>query len=130
MVLCAREEAEKARKSTKLAAEAKCAAEEASQVRKEEMNHETQTEMEIPPPRPPSPEVLDEPCSVAPMFTSGLLDQVIQEGVKCLFQAEVTGEPLPKIAWFKDGISVDKNTDYICNFESGISTLMTLQTGV
>jgi hypothetical protein len=124
MVLCAREEAEKARESAKLAEEAKCAAEEASQFRKEEMNHETQTEMEIPPPRPPAPEILEEPCSVAPIFTTGLLDQVVQEGVKCSFHAKDTGEPLSRITWFKDGISVDKNTDYICYFESGICTLM------
>ena len=75
---------------------------------------------ELPPPRPPSPE---EPRPVAPVFSSGLTDTVITEGVPCRLSAEVSGVPVPKLTWFKDGISVEKNTDYISQFQDGVCSL-------
>ena len=74
-----------------------------------------------PPPRPPSPEL--EPRPVAPVFTKHLMDLVIDEGAKCYLEAEVSGVPVPKITWFKDGIPVATNTDYITGFQEGVCTL-------
>ena len=73
------------------------------------------------PPRPPTPEL--EPRPVAPIFTKGLDDLVTTEGNNCCLQAEVSGIPVPKITWFKDGIAVDNNTDYIARFEKGVCSL-------
>ena len=93
---------------------------EKKEIIKRSAESNTQTEVE-PPPRPPSPEL--EPRSVAPIFSSGLSDTVITEGVSCCLMAEVSGVPLPKITWFKDGIPVDSNTDYISRFQSGTCSL-------
>ena len=75
---------------------------------------------ELPPPRPPSPE---EPRPVAPVFTVGLTDTVITEGVPCRLTAEVSGVPVPRMTWFKDGIPVERNTDYIAHFQAGLCSL-------
>ena len=34
------------------------------------------------------------------------------EGERCVLRARVTGTPVPKITWFKDGVPVDLNFGY------------------
>ena len=96
------------------------AARELEEKKKIEVSQNTQTDEE-PPPRPPAPDL--EPRPVAPIFTKGLKDLVIMEGNGCSLNAEVSGVPIPKITWFKDGIPVDDNTDYISKFENGVCSL-------
>ena len=96
------------------------AARELEEKKKIEVSQNTQTDEE-PPPRPPTPDL--EPRPVAPIFTKGLKDLVIVEGDSCCLNAEVSGVPVPTITWFKDGIPVDDNTDYISKFENGICSL-------
>ena len=116
-----REEAERlaARLAEERAEVARMEAEKKELMKKSESQN-TQTDAE-PPPRPPSPE--PEPRPVAPVFVSGLTDTVITEGVSCRLSAQVSGVPVPRITWFKDGISVDQNTDYIATFQAGLCSL-------
>ena len=127
MAISAKEEAQRAKAAAEKAEEAKIAAEQASQLQKNERSHQTQTETEAPPPRPQTP-VMEEQPAVAPVFTTHIKDLVIEEGIHCILKAEVSGVPLPKITWFKDGISVDNNTDYVTKFENGICSLMIEET--
>ena len=121
----AREEAEAARKAARQAEEARLAVELLNKQNCEvvRQSHETQTEEEEAPVRPPPPEVEEEPRSVAPIFTEGLQDLVLDEGVGCVLYATVSGIPPPSITWFKDGIPVASNTDYMTECSGGACSL-------
>ena len=94
---------------------------EAYKKKKVEVCQDTQTYEEAPI-KPPTPEM--EVRSVAPIFSKGLDDLVILEGKWCCFYAEVSGIPEPRITWFKDGIPVENNSDYISKHEKGTCTLV------
>jgi membrane protein involved in colicin uptake len=59
----------------------------------------------------------------APVFTSPLSDAIIQEGSRFTFLCHVTGTPVPVVTWFKDGISIQNNPDYLTTFDQGLCTL-------
>lgn len=42
----------------------------------------------------------------------------------------VTGNPIPEIVWFKDGVSVENNPDYRTTFDNGICRLTIEETFV
>lgn len=64
-----------------------------------------------PPPRPPPP------ATVCPHFEVDLTDLVLLEGDRCHMKAKVSGDPSPKMTWFKDGVPVDKNPDYRSEYD-------------
>ncbi|OAD58515.1 Muscle M-line assembly protein unc-89 [Eufriesea mexicana] len=60
---------------------------------------------------------------LAPEFTLPLHDATVQEGEKFTFQCNLIGQPTPEIVWFKDGISILNNPDYLTTYVHGICTL-------
>lgn len=60
-----------------------------------------------------------------PEFVLPLNNATVKEGEKFLFECKVTGNPTPKITWWKEGISVDNNPDYQTKFnrEEGLCSL-------
>ena len=121
----AKEEVDAAREMSQRAEEAMLAAElvirQQAKVMKESI--ETQTEENPAPVRPPLPKEEEDPRPVAPIFTEGLEDLVMDEGVGCVLQAKVSGVPSPVITWFKDGIPVASNTDYVTECLGGACSL-------
>ena len=49
--------------------------------------------------------------------------EVVAEGEGCSLEAKVTGHPCPRVTWFKDGVPVSSNTDYITHTHNGVSRL-------
>ncbi|KRF98945.1 uncharacterized protein Dwil_GK12604, isoform C [Drosophila willistoni] len=64
----------------------------------------------------------------SPLFTRPLKDAVTREGVRFVFECEVTGTPEPTVEWFKDGISIVSNADYKTTFDKGICRLVIEET--
>lgn len=58
-----------------------------------------------------------------PSFIQPLRNAIIQEGDKVILECAVTGTPEPKIEWFKDGISIQNNSDYHTTYNQGLCTL-------
>ena len=109
------------KKEAELETKLKLEADKLAAKAKEETDKAIEAAIAKVPPRPPTPEL--DPRPVAPIFTTGLTDLVISEGDGCCFHAEVSGIPEPIITWFKDGIPVEKNTDYISEHEKGVCKL-------
>ncbi|XP_011705984.1 PREDICTED: uncharacterized protein LOC105461199 isoform X2 [Wasmannia auropunctata] len=61
--------------------------------------------------------------SLAPEFTVPLNDVTVQEGQKFTFQCHLIGQPVPEIIWYKDGISILNNPDYLTTYINGVCTL-------
>lgn len=61
--------------------------------------------------------------SLAPEFTVPLNDATIQEGKKFSFECHLIGQPIPEVVWYKDGISILNNPDYLTTYINGICTL-------
>uniref|UniRef100_A0A182IY25 Ig-like domain-containing protein n=1 Tax=Anopheles atroparvus TaxID=41427 RepID=A0A182IY25_ANOAO len=59
-------------------------------------------------------------------FVQPLADLCVQEGQRARLQCVVAGYPDPTIEWYKDGISVQGNSDYRTGFDaaSGVCTLV------
>ena len=66
---------------------------------------------------------LNVPVLMAPQFTVPLNDATIQEGEKLTFECCVIGFPEPEVCWYKDGISIISNPDYLTKYKEGICTL-------
>lgn len=60
---------------------------------------------------------------LAPEFTIPLHDATVQEGEKFTFQCNLIGQPTPEVIWYKDGISILNNPDYLTTYIHGICTL-------
>ncbi|XP_046833263.1 uncharacterized protein LOC124430549 isoform X3 [Vespa crabro] len=60
---------------------------------------------------------------VSPEFTIPLNDATVQEGERFTFECRLIGYPIPEVVWYKDGISILNNPDYLTTFHQGISTL-------
>ncbi|XP_078042862.1 uncharacterized protein LOC144473128 isoform X2 [Augochlora pura] len=60
---------------------------------------------------------------LAPEFTVPLNDTTVQEGEKFTFQCNLVGHPLPEVVWYKDGISILNNPDYLTTYVQGLCTL-------
>lgn len=60
---------------------------------------------------------------LAPEFTIPLHDATVQEGEKFTFQCNLIGQPIPEVIWYKDGISILNNPDYLTTYIHGICTL-------
>ena len=48
-----------------------------------------------------------------PEFSVPLKDLVIDEGAACRLEAKCCGLPTPRISWYKDGMEVGSNSDYV-----------------
>lgn len=59
----------------------------------------------------------------APTFYQGLQDGKLQEGDRFVFKCAVRGVPTPNVEWFKDGISIQNNSDFQATFNNGLCTL-------
>lgn len=70
-----------------------------------------------------SEERLKEPPAQPPAFYQSLLDAKVQEGDRFVFKCAVRGTPTPNVEWFKDGISIQNNSDYQTTFNNGLCTL-------
>ncbi|XP_023348340.1 myosin light chain kinase, smooth muscle, partial [Eurytemora carolleeae] len=68
------------------------------------------------------------PEHVPPVFLHLLQDKVELEGTRCILSAKVSGVPVPIITWFKDGVCVSENKNYISVFKEGVSQLTILET--
>ncbi|XP_037721818.1 uncharacterized protein LOC119554814 isoform X23 [Drosophila subpulchrella] len=64
----------------------------------------------------------------SPLFIRPLKDAVAREGDRLVLECEVTGTPEPSVEWFKDGISIQNNTDYKTTFDKGICRLVIEET--
>uniref|UniRef100_A0A6P4EL74 Muscle M-line assembly protein unc-89 n=1 Tax=Drosophila rhopaloa TaxID=1041015 RepID=A0A6P4EL74_DRORH len=64
----------------------------------------------------------------SPLFIRPLKDAVTREGDRFVFECEVTGTPEPAVEWFKDGISIQNNSDYKTTFDKGICKLVIEET--
>ncbi|XP_020814330.1 muscle M-line assembly protein unc-89 isoform X5 [Drosophila serrata] len=64
----------------------------------------------------------------SPLFIRPLKDAVTREGDRFTFECEVTGTPEPTVEWFKDGISIQNNSDYKTTFDKGICRLVIEET--
>nr|XP_012144065.1 PREDICTED: muscle M-line assembly protein unc-89 isoform X8 [Megachile rotundata] len=60
---------------------------------------------------------------LAPEFTVPLNDATVQEGEKFSFQCNLVGHPLPEVVWYKDGISILNNPDYLTTYVRNVCTL-------
>ncbi|XP_072764140.1 uncharacterized protein [Anoplolepis gracilipes] len=65
----------------------------------------------------------DKVVSLAPEFIVPLGDATIQEGKEFSFECRLIGQPTPEIVWYKDGISILNNPDYVTTYTDGICTL-------
>nr|CAD7442105.1 unnamed protein product [Timema bartmani] len=79
----------------------------------------SEPEPEKPPTPPPKKKLID----VAPVFTLPLCDAIIQEGDKFIFECRVTGVPKPEVTWYKDGIFIQNNPDYLTTCHDGLCRL-------
>ncbi|KAG7188139.1 hypothetical protein KM043_013360 [Ampulex compressa] len=61
--------------------------------------------------------------TLAPEFTIALHDATVQEGEGFTFECHLVGHPSPEIVWYKDGISILNNPDYLTTYVHGICTL-------
>lgn len=118
-LLAAKAEAEAAQAAAAAAEEAKRAAEIAA---KALLETTTVQKIEISTTAPSEKEHVIETLR-APEFTTALSDAVIQEGSKFTFICRVTGNPIPVVTWYKDGISIQSNPDYQTTYDSGLCTL-------
>lgn len=65
----------------------------------------------------------EEVVSLAPEFTVPLSDTTVQEGKEFSFECRLIGQPTPEIVWYKDGISILNNPDYVTTYTDGICIL-------
>jgi len=65
----------------------------------------------------------DKLVSLTPEFTVPLSDATIQEGKEFNFECRLIGQPIPEIVWYKDGISILNNPDYLTTYINGVCTL-------
>ncbi|KYM98945.1 Titin [Cyphomyrmex costatus] len=66
---------------------------------------------------------INEVVSVAPEFTVPLNNATVQEGKEFSFECHLIGQPIPKIVWYKDGISILNNSDYLATYANGVCIL-------
>lgn len=50
-------------------------------------------------------------------------DATVQEGKEFSFECRLIGQPIPEIIWYKDGISILNNPDYLTTYANGVCTL-------
>ncbi|XP_018360288.1 PREDICTED: titin isoform X3 [Trachymyrmex cornetzi] len=61
--------------------------------------------------------------SLAPEFIVPLNDATVQEGKEFSFECYLIGQSIPEIVWYKDGISILNNPDYLTTYINGVCTL-------
>lgn len=66
---------------------------------------------------------IDKIVSLAPEFTVPLSDTTVQEGKEFSFECHLIGQPIPEIVWYKDGISILNNPDYLTTYVNGVCIL-------
>lgn len=65
----------------------------------------------------------EEIASLAPKFIIPLSDATVQEGKEFNFECRLIGQPTPEVVWYKDGISILNNPDYLTTYENDVCTL-------
>lgn len=75
-------------------------------------------------------EAQTERISLVPEFTVPLSDTTVQEGKQFSFECHLVGQPMPEIVWYKDGISILNNPDYLTTYVNGVCTLKIEETFV
>lgn len=68
-------------------------------------------------------QILEKPQQHPPEFYQGLQDAKVQEGDRIVFKCAVRGVPTPNVEWFKDGISIQNNSDFQTTFNNGLCSL-------
>lgn len=61
--------------------------------------------------------------SAAPEFTKHLKSADIPEGAQMTLECQVVGTPAPRVSWQKDGIDLEKNSDFVITQINGACTL-------
>ncbi|XP_018309584.1 uncharacterized protein [Mycetomoellerius zeteki] len=61
--------------------------------------------------------------SLTPEFTVPLNDATVQEGKEFSFECRLIGQPIPEVVWYKDGISILNNPDYLTTYTKGVCIL-------
>ncbi|XP_067210497.1 uncharacterized protein zormin isoform X3 [Linepithema humile] len=61
--------------------------------------------------------------SLAPKFIIPLSDATVQEGKEFNFECRLIGQPTPEVVWYKDGISILNNPDYLTTYVNDVCTL-------
>lgn len=67
--------------------------------------------MAAPPPQPIERKETKEVCG--PSFVVPLDDVEVQDGAKCSLVCVLAGHPPPTVQWYKDGVSIRGNSDYV-----------------
>lgn len=62
-------------------------------------------------------------ASKAPQFTTGLKGLTIGDGERLTLQCQVTGDPEPQVAWYKDGKKLESNDFVDLKYKYGLATL-------
>lgn len=75
---------------------------------------------------PPSPTRQSSPMA-KPVFTLPLYDATIQEGERFTFECRLLGHPRPEVNWYKDGIAILNNPDYLTKFEEDGRCTLTIE---
>ncbi|KRZ38331.1 Muscle M-line assembly protein unc-89 [Trichinella pseudospiralis] len=66
-----------------------------------------------------------------PTFTTTLEHQQVYEGEQAVFQCVATGQPAPKISWYKDGEEIFNNEHFLMKSEeNGTQTLILLKSSL
>ncbi|VDM30429.1 unnamed protein product, partial [Hydatigera taeniaeformis] len=73
----------------------------------------TPTKRRKPQQAPPSFPPFKEETGEAPRFTRPLRSTEVGENQSIMLECHATGSPVPTIAWFKDGISIDNSPEYV-----------------
>ncbi|XP_037901175.1 titin isoform X13 [Glossina fuscipes] len=59
-----------------------------------------------------------------PLFVAPLQPAIAYENEKFIFECAVSGLPEPTIEWFKDGVSIQGNSDYKTTYDKGLCRLV------
>lgn len=69
--------------------------------------------MAAPPPQPVERKTQEVKEVCGPSFVVPLDDVEVQEGAKCSLVCVLAGHPPPTVQWYKDGVSIRGNSDYV-----------------
>ncbi|VDN97244.1 unnamed protein product, partial [Rodentolepis nana] len=62
---------------------------------------------------PPTFPPFEEEIGEAPRFIRPLRSTNVNENEPVMLECRATGQPTPQISWFKDGVNIDNNPDYV-----------------
>ncbi|KAL2104216.1 hypothetical protein ACEWY4_001084 [Coilia grayii] len=65
----------------------------------------------------------------APAFTAPLKVRVAPKGYECYMSCAVKGNPLPRITWYHNNVSLNTNTNYLISNTCGVCSILILRVG-